>query len=128
MQLEVAGHTNEIPMAPRVLNVLDLQGKIVTGDALLAQRGLSQFMVRPAATMSGPSKRINRDCAKTLSNVVPRIVFTGHESRHDQGANHDDRGEKPRPSDHADLNGLQFIDRVLRLAISQQVFKVSGAA
>jgi hypothetical protein len=44
MQLEVAGHTNEIPMAPRVLKVLDLQGKIVTGDAILAQRGLSQFI------------------------------------------------------------------------------------
>ena len=44
MQLEVAGHTNEIPMAPRVLKVLNLQGKIVTGDAMLAQRGLSQFI------------------------------------------------------------------------------------
>ena len=44
MQLEVAGHTNEIPMAPRVLKVLNLQGKIVTGDAMLAQRDLSQFI------------------------------------------------------------------------------------
>jgi predicted transposase YbfD/YdcC len=44
MQVEVAGHTNEIPMAPYVLNGLDLQGKIVTGDALLAQRGLSQVI------------------------------------------------------------------------------------
>ncbi len=44
LQLEVAGHTNDIPMAPRVLKVLDWQGKIVTGDARLAQRGLSQLL------------------------------------------------------------------------------------
>lgn len=45
MQAEVAGHTNEIPLAPQVLKVLDLQGKIVTGDALLAQRALSKLIV-----------------------------------------------------------------------------------
>jgi predicted transposase YbfD/YdcC len=45
MQAEVAGHTNEIPVAPQVLKVLDLQGKIVTGDALLAQRTLSSLIV-----------------------------------------------------------------------------------
>jgi len=45
MQVEVAGHTNEIPLAPQVLKVLDLQGKIVTGDALLAQRTLSKLIV-----------------------------------------------------------------------------------
>jgi predicted transposase YbfD/YdcC len=45
MQVEVAGHTNEIPLAPHVLKVLDLQGKIVTGDALLAQRTLSTLIV-----------------------------------------------------------------------------------
>lgn len=45
MQAEVAGHTNEIPVAPHVLKMLDLQGKIVTGDALLAPRTLSQVIV-----------------------------------------------------------------------------------
>jgi predicted transposase YbfD/YdcC len=45
MQAEVAGHTNEIPVAPHVLKMLDLQGKIVTGDAMLAQRTLSQAIV-----------------------------------------------------------------------------------
>ena len=38
MQVEVGSHTNEIPMAPAVLKVLDLQGKVVTADALLTQR------------------------------------------------------------------------------------------
>jgi predicted transposase YbfD/YdcC len=45
MQLEVGSHTNEIPTAPNVLKVLDLQGKIVTADALLTQRALSQLIV-----------------------------------------------------------------------------------
>jgi predicted transposase YbfD/YdcC len=42
MQVEVDGHDNEISAAPQVLKQLDLQGKIVTGDALLTQRKLAQ--------------------------------------------------------------------------------------
>lgn len=45
MQVEVEGKENEIPAAPRVLKCLDLRGKVVTGDALLAQRPLSQLIV-----------------------------------------------------------------------------------
>jgi predicted transposase YbfD/YdcC len=41
-QVEVDPTTNEIGAAPLVLERLDLQGKIVTGDALYAQRDLSQ--------------------------------------------------------------------------------------
>jgi hypothetical protein len=67
MQVEVAGHTNEIPLAPEVLKVLDLQGKIVTGDALLTQRALSANIVEAGGTMSGRSKTTNRNCARILS-------------------------------------------------------------
>jgi predicted transposase YbfD/YdcC len=42
MQVEVDGHENDISAAPQVLKHLDLQGKIVTGDALLTQRKLAQ--------------------------------------------------------------------------------------
>ena len=42
MQVEVESHENEITAAPQVLKRLDLQGKIVTGDALLTQRKLAQ--------------------------------------------------------------------------------------
>ncbi len=45
MQVEVPPETNEIGVAPHVLKVLDLQGKIVTGDALLTQRALSRLIV-----------------------------------------------------------------------------------
>lgn len=41
-QMEVAPTTNEIGTAPQVLERLDLPGKIVTGDAMYAQRELSQ--------------------------------------------------------------------------------------
>lgn len=41
MQVAVESHENEIVAAPRVLKGLDLQGKIVTGDALLAQRKMA---------------------------------------------------------------------------------------
>ena len=40
-QVEVARKENEITAAPRVLKCLDLRGKIITGDAMFAQRELS---------------------------------------------------------------------------------------
>lgn len=45
VQVPVADTENEITVAPRVLQAVDLRGKIVTGDALLAQRHLSAQIV-----------------------------------------------------------------------------------
>ncbi len=45
-QVEVDGKENEIAAAARVLKYVDLRGKIVTGDALLAQRDLSRQIVK----------------------------------------------------------------------------------
>ncbi len=45
VQVEVDGKENEIKAAPRVLKCLDLRDKIVTGDAMLAQRDLSVQIV-----------------------------------------------------------------------------------
>ena len=44
-QVEVDGKENEISAAPRVLKQLDLRGKIVTGDAMFAQRELSLHII-----------------------------------------------------------------------------------
>lgn len=44
-QLEVGSHENEIPAAKRVAKQLDLRGKIVTGDAMQAQRDLPVAVV-----------------------------------------------------------------------------------
>jgi predicted transposase YbfD/YdcC len=45
VQVPVDGIENEITVAPRVLQAVDLRGKIVTGDALFAQRHLSAQIV-----------------------------------------------------------------------------------
>jgi len=44
-QIAVGTKENEIPASARMLKALDLQGKIITGDALLAQRELSRQIV-----------------------------------------------------------------------------------
>ena len=45
MQMEVGSKENEIVAAPRLLKSVDLQGKIVTGDAIFTQRKLSEQIV-----------------------------------------------------------------------------------
>ncbi len=45
-EMAVDTRTNEITAAPQVIKMLDLQGKIVTGDALYAQRELSEQVVQ----------------------------------------------------------------------------------
>jgi predicted transposase YbfD/YdcC len=45
MQVEVEAGENEISAAVKVLQCVDLQGKIVTGDAMFAQRGLCELVI-----------------------------------------------------------------------------------
>jgi predicted transposase YbfD/YdcC len=45
VQVEVGCKENEIVAAPRVLKSVDLKGKVVTGDAMFAQRELSRQVV-----------------------------------------------------------------------------------
>ena len=52
-QVEVDGKENEISAAPRVLKCLDLRGKIITSDAMFAQRELSLQIIAAGATMCG---------------------------------------------------------------------------
>jgi predicted transposase YbfD/YdcC len=56
MQVAVESHENEIAAAPQVLKRLDLQGKIVTGDALLTQRKLAQQIVEAGGDYVFPVK------------------------------------------------------------------------
>jgi predicted transposase YbfD/YdcC len=64
-QVEVGSWENEIPAAMRILRQLDLQGKIVTGDALLAQRELSTHIVEAGGdfvwTVKGNQSRTQED-------------------------------------------------------------------
>jgi hypothetical protein len=59
LQVEVESRENEIPAAMRLLKQLDLRGKIVTGDALLArvhERSVGEFFIsggeRPCSSAS----------------------------------------------------------------------------
>jgi predicted transposase YbfD/YdcC len=45
VQIAVDGKENEITAAPRLLQCLDLRGKVVTGDAMMTQRELSEQIV-----------------------------------------------------------------------------------
>lgn len=45
MQMEVGEKTNEITVAPKIVQTLDLRGVVVTGDAMQAQRKLSAQIV-----------------------------------------------------------------------------------
>ena len=48
-QTEVGSKENEIVAAPRLLKSIDLKGKVVTGDAMFAQRELSRQVIKTGA-------------------------------------------------------------------------------
>lgn len=55
-QVAVESRENEIRVAPQVLRLLDLRGKIITGDALLTQRKLSLQIVEGGGDYVFPVK------------------------------------------------------------------------
>jgi predicted transposase YbfD/YdcC len=74
-QIEVDGKENEISAAPRVLEALDLQGKIVSGDAMFAQRGLSQQVVAAGGdyvwTIKENQPQLRSDIEELFTPTVP---------------------------------------------------------
>lgn len=73
-QLEVAEATNEIPVAQQALESLDLQGKIVTGDALHTQRETSELIVEAGGDYLWLAKdnqaRLHQDIAQLFAPEV----------------------------------------------------------
>ena len=61
MQVEAGGKENEITAAPRLLRSLDLRGKVVTADALLAQRELDIQIVEAGGDYISLIKGNQRD-------------------------------------------------------------------
>ena len=45
MEMQVESHENEIPVAPKLLQCIDLRGKVVIGDAIHTQRNVSVQIV-----------------------------------------------------------------------------------
>ena len=77
-QVEVGRKENEIPAAGRLLKTLDLRGKIVTGDALLAQRELSVQIVEAGGEYVWIIKDNQPETAAALARLfAPEPVVKG---------------------------------------------------
>ncbi len=85
LQVEVGRKENEITAAPRLLQALDLRGKIITGDALLAQRELSIQIVEAGGdyvwTVKGNQPELEQDLALLFApeHVVKGFSPASHE-------------------------------------------------
>ncbi len=85
-QAEVDGKENEIVVAPKLLGQLDLQGAIVMGDAMHAQRETSQQIVRAGGafiwTIKGNQPRtewaIEKLFAKEVGNLKQGAPVSDH--------------------------------------------------
>ena len=67
----VADKTHEHKTALRLLEGVDLKGRLVTGDALFCQRDLSQQVIDAQGTSCGSSRRTNRPSFRTSRRPSP---------------------------------------------------------
>ena len=76
LQVAIDTKTNEIGAAPQVLKLLDLQGKIVTGDAMFAQRALSLGIVDAGGdyvwTVKDNQSQLKTDIEQLFDNQQPQ--------------------------------------------------------
>jgi predicted transposase YbfD/YdcC len=85
-QVEVGSQENEIPAAGRVVKCLDLRNKIITGDALLAQRELSLQILQAGGEYVWSIKENQPDTYQDLVRLfAPEPVVKGFSP-----ASHDD--------------------------------------
>jgi predicted transposase YbfD/YdcC len=78
-QVAVADKTNEIGAAPQLLQTLDLQGKIVTADALLTQRALAQQIVTAQGDYLFPVKDNQPKTRAAIEKLfAPQTPTPGH--------------------------------------------------
>ena len=75
MQVLIKAGDGELTVAPEVLKALDLKGKVVTGDALFAQRNLSMQIVEAggdyAWKVKGNQPTLERDIARVFEPDPP---------------------------------------------------------
>lgn len=95
MQVEVGEQENEIVAAPRLLQVLDLRGKVVIGDAMHTQRPVSIDIVRAGGAYVWTAKGNQAAAQATIAYLFePETVRAGFAAtvtdfqsatRHDKG-------------------------------------------
>lgn len=109
-QVEVGSKENEIPAMGRVLKILDLRGKIVTGDALLAQRHLSLQIVQAGGDYLWVIKGNQPETRQDLEQLF--------------GAEHCSPGHSPAA--HADFRTAETVEKE-RGRIERRTITVSSA-
>jgi predicted transposase YbfD/YdcC len=70
-QVAVESKTNEITKVEPLLAGLDIQGVVVTGDALLTQREIARHLVEDTPTTSSRPRTTSRRCARTSRTSSP---------------------------------------------------------
>lgn len=79
MQVEVDGKENEKSTAPRLLQAIDLQGHVVTGDAMFTQRDLCEQIVEAGGDYIFPVKDNHPKMLETIADVfMPAPLSPGH--------------------------------------------------
>jgi predicted transposase YbfD/YdcC len=79
MQVEVESKANEKSTAPRLLEAIDLQGCVVTGDAMFTQRDLCEQIVEAGGDYLFPVKDNHPKMLETIADVfMPASVSPGH--------------------------------------------------
>ncbi len=124
-QVEVDGKENEIKAAPRLLESIDLRGKIVSADAMLAQRELSVQIVQAGGqyvwTVKDNQPKLRDDIAtlfegeSCVAGFSPAIEDFPSNTTTDKG---DGRIEQRTLTASSDLN--EYLD----WPHAQQVFKI----
>ena len=82
-QLAVEGKSNEIPALPKLLDLLDVKGRVVTADAMHAQRETAAVVAQSgdyAPALKGNQETLHGDVAEYFDNPPnPEKVFVHQE-------------------------------------------------
>jgi len=124
-QVEVGCHENEIPAAKRLVKQLDLRGKVVTGDALLAQRELSTAIVQGEGdyvwTVKGNQERLKQDIAFLFE---PECCIGGFSLCHKDFQTAVTRGKGHGRQERRTLTGSSLLTEYLKWPACEQVFRL----
>ena len=82
-QVEVDGKSNEIPALPELLELIDVKGKVVTADAMHAQRGTAAAIVAKggdyALALKGNQGSLHEDVKLYLDDPTRQGDFLTHQ-------------------------------------------------
>lgn len=124
-QVEVGSWENEIPAAMRILRQLDLRGKIVTADALLAQRELSTHIVKAGGdfvwTVKGNQSRSLEDIELLFA---PESCAPGFSPSHKDFRTATTRDKGHGWLERRTLTASSLLKNYLNWPYAEQVFRI----